>query len=179
MATIFVKRGSKISGPYSEDDYQKLLERQKLKDGDLVSESRDGPWLSHQLFELGSQQNNIIADVAEPTESDDPPVTQWEYMRQMIPIHITGDGAEALLNKLGWDGWELVSISNSTGLLKRDVADPGGGGVMKNVSAGSREFQLAGVMSRNPMLRQTVGVFKRRLTEQRKREILAQHSRNA
>lgn len=177
MATIFVKRGSKISGPYSEDDYQKLLERQKLKDGDLVSESRDGPYLSYQLFELGSQQNNIIADVAEPTENDDPPVTQWEYIRRMIPAHIEGQQAENLLNELGWEGWELVGISNSTGLLKIQGTENQNAGVIQGVGAAASSLRNAKIIQNHPKLRQTVGIFKRRVSKARRNAILAEFAK--
>jgi len=177
--SIFVRRGVKVGGPYSEEHFQKLIASGKIKSDDLVSKTKDGPFEPYKQDIAGANIDLPEAEKADASDRlyADGPV-QWEYMRQMIPLHITGAEADTLLNKLGWDGWELVSISNSTGLLKLDISDSGGGGAMKNITQNAQQLKMAHAQGQNPMLRQTVGVFKRRLTEQRKREILAQASGN-
>jgi len=44
MSQYFIKRGEKIHGPFSTKQVKSGLESGKLKDADLISESKEGPW---------------------------------------------------------------------------------------------------------------------------------------
>ena len=44
MSQYFIKRGEMIHGPFSTKQVKSGLESGKLKDADLISESKDGPW---------------------------------------------------------------------------------------------------------------------------------------
>ena len=44
MSQYFIKRGEKIHGPFSTKQVNSGLESGKLKDADLISESKSGPW---------------------------------------------------------------------------------------------------------------------------------------
>jgi hypothetical protein len=44
MSHYFIKRGEKVHGPYSTKQVKSGLESGKLKDADLISESKSGPW---------------------------------------------------------------------------------------------------------------------------------------
>ena len=58
MENYFVKRGEKIHGPFKWDQVQKGVQSGKLRDTDLLSESKEGPWFPvvESVEYLGSEE---------------------------------------------------------------------------------------------------------------------------
>ena len=59
MSEYFIKRGEKIHGPFSTKQVKSELESGKLKDADLISERKDGPWQTVDLL----QEPVLVAEV--------------------------------------------------------------------------------------------------------------------
>jgi len=66
MSQYFIKRGEKIHGPFSTKQVKSGLESGKLKDADLISESKEGPW------QTVTEQFQEPAPVAEVISEDLP-----------------------------------------------------------------------------------------------------------
>ena len=92
----------------------------------------------------------------------DEPYVQWEYHRVAMTLHHGyGDGDDEL-NILGFDGWELVGISNFTGVIGLEAHSPA---------------SCSDLFRGNPDMRHPVLIFKRRLTEERKQELIARQEK--
>ncbi|MEE2642260.1 MAG: hypothetical protein VX768_16640 [Planctomycetota bacterium] len=114
-----------------------------------------------------------------PAGGETPGVTlvQWEYRRVQLDVHLSGNEVDRVMNEMGWDGWELVGISNHTGSLKGNTKEGTATGsvtsAMHNATVAKINTDYANMVNQHPAMKRTIGIFKRLLTEERKQEILA------
>ncbi len=64
----FIKRGHKVQGPISHAQLMALAKQMKLKKSDLISNSKDGPWLNITKEPLQQMQQGRDIEIKSPEE---------------------------------------------------------------------------------------------------------------
>jgi len=174
---LFVKRGEKISGPFTAEQILDLAAKKKFAEGDLTSAAKEGPYVSY-LETIKTLEDSAAGETGKSADSktadSEPPSIQWEYKRIMLPLHLAGDEADRMMNQMGWEGWELVGLSNHTGNLRRVGVESQSGGIANSAATIATQNAQIKLLKQHPGIIQTVAVFKRRLTEERKSQILSE-----
>ena len=101
---------------------------------------------------------------------------QWEYKRRVLPVHDSGDAVDRMMNEMGWDGWELVGLSHFRGRSQVTTEMASGSVFGFKKEAVVKGSEVHDQLDHHGMTK-TIGVFKRRLTEERKQEILEEQKK--
>ena len=152
-------------------------QKEKFAEGDLTSAAKEGPYVSY-LETIKTLEDSAAGETGKSADSktadSEPPSIQWEYKRIMLPLHLAGDEADRMMNQMGWEGWELVGLSNHTGNLRRVGVESQSGGIANSAATIATQNAQIKLLKQHPGIIQTVAVFKRRLTEERKSQILSE-----
>ena len=86
--TNYLKRGEKVSGPFSLQHIRRLLKEHRLKANDLVAESKEGPWkrVAEVYKTLGAdrEKNSEPIPKAKPVEEADEYDTTFDGLEELV-----------------------------------------------------------------------------------------------